>query len=464
MKKLILKVLVIFLLVIVNFLSICMILNGSLIKLKGDNVVVNLNEEYVEPGYKANIFGINLKKNVIEKSDVDTSKVGEYQVDYDLNWLIFHCTKHRAIKVVDKIKPNITLIGNDEINLCPNEEYIEEGYVASDNYDGNLYDKVSISKYPDRIIYSVIDSSNNYAETIRYFKFQDEENPKITLKGKQTMSIYLGTEYKEPGYKVTDNCDDDLSVEIIGSVDTSKLGEYSLTYQVKDASGNTASVKRNVKVIKKAVIEQATIYLTFDDGPSLDTTPKILDILKQENIKATFFVTSINPDTDALIKRAYDEGHTIALHTNSHVYSEVYASTDAYFKDLDAIRNRVYQITGYYSNYIRFPGGSSNTVSKFNPGIMSKLATQVTEKGYIYFDWNVSSGDASLKTTKEKTYNNVINGLKKTRGNVVLMHDRRGNDSTAEALKDIIKYGKEQGYMFKPISNTSPTAHHGIKN
>lgn len=467
MKKLVLKILVISI-ALIFILSISSILiNDSLIKLKGDNVVINLNEDYVESGYKASLFSIDLNKYVVVKNNINTGRVGEYQVDYKLKWFIFHCHKHRNIKVVDQIKPNISLIGDDVITLCPNKKYIEEGYEATDNYDGNLHDKVRIREYNDRIIYSVSDLSNNYAETIRYIKFQDEEKPKITLKGKQTMTIYLNNAFKEPGFKVTDNCDANLNekVEILGKVDTTKLGNYTLTYQVKDESGNIASVKRKISVINKKVSsELATIYLTFDDGPSLDVTPKILDILKQENIKATFFVTSINTDTDFLIKRAYEEGHTIALHTYSHNYSEIYASTDAYFKDLEMIRNRVYEITGVYSNFIRFPGGSSNTISKFNPGIMSKLVSEVSEKGYIYFDWNVSSGDASLKTTKDKTYNNVTKGLKKMRGNIVLMHDRLGNDSTAEALKDIIKYGKEQGYTFKSINNSSPTAHHGIKN
>ena len=121
----------------------------------------------------------------------------------------------------------------------------------------------------------------------------------------------------------------------------------------------------------------STIYLTFDDGPSLDITPKILDLLKKHNIKATFFVINRNSNTDYLIKRAYNEGHTIGLHTSSHNYSKIYANETAYFNDLANIENKVIKITGTSSKIIRFPGGSSNTVSRnYNKGIMTRLTKQ----------------------------------------------------------------------------------------
>ena len=174
-----------------------------------------------------------------------------------------------------------------------------------------------------------------------------------------------------------------------------------------------------------------------------------MDILKEEGVKATFFVTGYGPDE--LIKREYDEGHTVALHTNVHDYARVYASDEAYFEDLYAIQERVKRITGVESKIIRFPGGSSNTVSRhYSTGIMSRLTKEVVNRGFKYYDWNVSSGDAGNTTLASGVYNNVISGLRPTRENMVLMHDVKSY--TRDALRDIIRYGKENGYIFEKIT------------
>src|SRR5699024_8931981 len=128
------------------------------------------------------------------------------------------------------------------------------------------------------------------------------------------------------------------------------------------------------------------IYLTFDDGPRDGTTDVILDILKEKGVKATFFVTMNG--NDSLIKRIVDEGHSIGIHTASHKYDIIYASRDNYFNDLEQVHKRIYDITGVDSKLIRFPGGSSNTISKkYSEGIMSTLTKEVLNKGYQYYDW-----------------------------------------------------------------------------
>ena len=140
---------------------------------------------------------------------------------------------------------------------------------------------------------------------------------------------------------------------------------------------------------------EKVVYLTFDDGPS-ENTKKIMDILAKYDAKATFFVTGRNQDYNYLIKDAYNAGHTIALHTYSHEYSTVYASVDAYFDDLNKVGQMVKKEIGFVPHYIRFPGGSSNTVSRrYCQGIMSTLTKEVVEKGYQYYDWNGDSTDAS---------------------------------------------------------------------
>ena len=208
--------------------------------------------------------------------------------------------------------------------------------------------------------------------------------------------------------------------------------------------------------------KNGTIYLTFDDGPRNGTTNVILDILKEEGVKATFFVTNGGPDE--LIKREYDEGHTVALHTASHDYATVYASVDAYFNDLNIVSTRVKNITGEESKIIRFPGGSSNTVSRhYCVGIMSTLTQLVLERGYRYYDWNVSSGDAAGGTvTKEMVYSNVVNSLSRDRINVVLMHDIK--PYTRDALRDIIRYGKENGYTFERITPATQMVTQRVNN
>ena len=171
-----------------------------------------------------------------------------------------------------------------------------------------------------------------------------------------------------------------------------------------------------------------------------------------------------NSGPDELIKRAYDEGHTIALHTASHNYSIVYASVDSYFNDLNIVSERVKNITGVESKIIRFPGGSSNTVSrKYSSGIMSYLTSEVLKRGYRYYDWNVSSGDAAGGSpTASMIYDNVVSNLSKNRVNMVLMHDIK--TYTRDALRDIIRYGKENGYVFDKITQDTEMITQRVNN
>lgn len=203
------------------------------------------------------------------------------------------------------------------------------------------------------------------------------------------------------------------------------------------------------------------VYLTFDDGPGAYTT-KLLDVLKKYNAKATFFVTCSGDDS--LIKREYDEGHAVALHTCSHNYAKIYANDTAFFNDLAEIKARVKRITGYDATMIRFPGGSSNSVSaRYNRGIMSRLTKEVGNRGYTYFDWNVSSGDAGSATSSDAVYRNVVGGMGKfSNGAVVLQHDIKS--FSVDAVERILQYGQSNGFVFEKLTPTSYTAHHGVSN
>lgn len=208
-----------------------------------------------------------------------------------------------------------------------------------------------------------------------------------------------------------------------------------------------------------------TICLTFDDGPSLEITNQILDILQEKNVKATFFILDYDDEKLNIINREIEDGHTVGLHGYSHDYSTIYSSLDEITNNFVALQEKLYTDTGYYSNFIRFPGGSSNTVSKkYCTGIMAEATQTVTEMGFIYFDWNVDSQDAGGAKSAEEVYNNVTSTLVEGRTNVVLMHDASNKIYTLEALSSIIDYGLEHGFEFKAISLDTKVVHHNVNN
>ena len=207
-----------------------------------------------------------------------------------------------------------------------------------------------------------------------------------------------------------------------------------------------------------------TVYLTFDDGPS-ENTQAVLDILDKYGIKATFFVTGINPDYLPMIGKCYERGHTIGLHTYSHQYDQVYASVDAYWDDLNRIGGVVKEQIGYVPCFIRFPGGSSNTISAdYTTGIMSVLADEVVAAGYQYFDWDASCGDGATHTADELVEASKADTAYGYQSIVFLMHDGAQKETTVEALPRIIEYFKSEGYEFAPIDRSTCVPHHGIGN
>ena len=209
--------------------------------------------------------------------------------------------------------------------------------------------------------------------------------------------------------------------------------------------------------------DEKVVYLTLDDGPSKNTQA-VLDILDKYNAKATFFVTGAMPEYKDMIKKAYDKGHTIGMHTYSHDYAKVYASVDAYFQDLDQIGQLVKEEIGYVPCFIRFPGGSSNTISaSYTKGIMTTLTQEVQARGYQYYDWNGDTTDASGNHVSTATI--IKQATSETHQNIVLLaHDTDAKDTTVAALPSIIQYYKEKGYQFLGIDDESYYVHHDIQN
>lgn len=204
-------------------------------------------------------------------------------------------------------------------------------------------------------------------------------------------------------------------------------------------------------------------YLTFDDGPS-DRTIEILDVLDRYEVAATFFV--VGSSKLQYLPRIVEKGHAIGLHANNHDYSKIYKSTDAYFKDLAALSDKVFDKIGVHPMIMRFPGGGSNKVSqKHCKGIMTHLTSQVQIKGYAYFDWNVDSGDASSKNVTAKTItDNVLSAAAKKDSICVLMHDISSKNATVEALPKIIEGLQKMGYRFEILTKNSYGFHHTVQN
>lgn len=438
------------------------------IKFKYDGSVYNVDvfSEFTSPDVTA-CYGNKIKCKNIDisfDSNVDTNKVGNYSVVYSAKYK--NKVKKYVVDVVvsDKESPVIET-ASDSLSVCPNATEFNIEYSAIDNYDGDLTSNVSKDVKDDILTLSVNDSSNNIANKDIRLVREDLEGPAISLNGNSTVYLSVGSSYSESGASASDNCDGDVSssISISGGVDTSKAGSYSVTYTAVDSTGNSSSVTRNVYVFASNGTGDKIVYLTFDDGPSA-YTGELLDILARYNVKATFFVTNRNPKYNGFIKRAYEEGHTIALHTSTHNYSQVYSSVDAYFNDLNAINETVKSITGDYSRLIRFPGGSSNTVSRnYNIGIMTTLTQMVTDRGYKYFDWNVSSGDADGKNRSSSEYsNNIINGINGKQMSIVLQHDT--NINSIRSVSTVIEYGLSHGYTFLPLSIDSPVVHHKVVN
>ncbi|MBQ9845507.1 MAG: polysaccharide deacetylase [Oscillospiraceae bacterium] len=196
--------------------------------------------------------------------------------------------------------------------------------------------------------------------------------------------------------------------------------------------------------------EKPVVYLTFDDGPSANTE-KVLDILKANDIKATFFVVNSNIEAHQyLYKRIVDEGHTLGIHTYSHQYKKIYNSVDDYLADFNQIFNKVYELTGVKPTVFRFPGGSINV---YNHQIYFELISEMLRRGFVYYDWNVSSGDAGQTFTSAAIHQAVVNGAINKDKSVVLMHDSSTKAATVGALQSIIDSLKET-HEFRPITNS----------
>jgi len=459
--------------VLVLCLIVCFVVFGIMngqdlhIQLEGsEHMQLEFGQLYTEPGAYVMLNGERMDVPVEVTGQIIPEKIGTYELTYRAGWLWRSTQKIRTVQIVDTTAPTIVLKHTDSVTL-PGEDYVEEGYVAEDNYDGDITHLVQRKVEKDTVIYTVSDSSGNVTTVTRPIQYGDFTKPLLTLLGDKTVTIKAGTKFTEPGFEAKDNVDGDISDRVVvsGDYDIYTPGTYTIHYKVTDSHQNTTEVTRTliVEKVSQPPVQypgSKIVYLTFDDGPSKHTL-RLLETLEKYNVKATFFV--VGTAGLGYLDEIAAGGHAIGLHTDTHEFSQLYASVDAYFADLNAIRQKVLKYTGIDTTLIRFPGGSSNTVSrKYCEGIMTQLTKLVEDQGYQYFDWNVDSNDAGGAKSADEVFNNVINGLQQNNISIVLQHDIQG--FSVDAVERIIIWGLANGYTFLPLEPSSPTVHHTPNN
>lgn len=228
--------------------------------------------------------------------------------------------------------------------------------------------------------------------------------------------------------------------------------------------GRYDSIVPEVKTVAvvDSVVENDTepekcAYLTFDDGPS-HNTGEILDILDANDVKATFFVVGRDESYYDTYRDIVDRGHTLGLHSYTHDYDKIYASLDDFSEDVEELRNLLYDVTGVDCVYYRFPGGSSNTVSRVD---MGELINYIEAEGLVYFDWNALNNDAVCGSyTPEQLVDNIMKDAVNYDDVVILMHDMDARHCTVESLQQLIDELRGAGYTLLPIDENTPLVRH----
>ncbi|SEG06770.1 Peptidoglycan/xylan/chitin deacetylase, PgdA/CDA1 family [Eubacterium ruminantium] len=312
---------------------------------------------------------------------------------------------------------------------------------------------------------SASESEGSTAENMQYYSSEESGSLdyQITIYSETKNNLLQGKEADTAELNVIERS----STENVMNVDSvaEKADDVSVensSEKTSDDNMDTSEAKEEIsateEIGKTVKLNGKKVYLTFDDGPSA-YTGDILDILKEKGVKATFFVVAKPESYYPDYQRIVDEGHTLAMHSYSHVYKQVYGSLDDFKYDVESLHQLIYNVTGYDSKVYRFPGGSSNTVASVN---IQDCMKYLDEQGYVYFDWNAQNGDAvDYYVTPEELNANVMSYVVNNKGDtVVLMHDLGSHYNTIEALPSLIDQLQSEGYEILPITeDTKPVRH-----
>lgn len=260
--------------------------------------------------------------------------------------------------------------------------------------------------------------------------------------------------------------------EITGKYNAGKASKEELALQIAQLQEKITSLTAENAQLRRRIPRASTAsptppgdrvaFLTFDDGPS-PVTVRILNTLKAENVRATFFVNGRNNEFGrSVYRRIVNEGHAIGNHTYSHQFSHIYSSAQNFKGDVIRMQDLVRATTGVEMDIFRFPGGSNNTVSHRHggPHIMPILAREIVDMGFQYFDWNVSSLDAERAVQdKNVIIRSVLDGSRNRTRAIILMHDAGAKTTTADALPAIISGLRDMGFRFEVLTRNTPPIH-----
>lgn len=245
-------------------------------------------------------------------------------------------------------------------------------------------------------------------------------------------------------------------------LDDSRLGQKRLSKKLEEMEKELEEKEQQLQKREEAVFDnpdKPNVYLTFDDGPSKNTD-SILDTLAEFNVRATFFCIARQEEENiARYRRIVEEGHTLGMHSYTHKYQAIYANLDSFKRDVEGIRGFLYQVTGVRPQYYRFPGGSSNTVSKVP---MKKCIRYINRSKLTYFDWNAQNDDATgRKSTSKQLVQHAMESVRRAGKNVVLLlHDEKTKTATAQSLPVLITQLGNAGYDILPITEKTPLVQH----
>lgn len=291
---------------------------------------------------------------------------------------------------------------------------------------------------------------------ILFFKINRMNKEINILKDDRANAIYnaqINDDEPQTAFNGIDNAD-------INDV-TEETTENSTSGEVESETSeiiNIDTVSDEQKMVEEALAAgRKVVYLTFDDGPCRNTGA-LLDILDSYGVKASFFING-HKGFEEELNRILEEGHTLAMHTYTHEYVNVYASVDSFINEVEQIQDYIYEVTGYTSPFFRFPGGSSTSMTKIP---ITEYIEYLDSKGIEYYDWNNTSGDGSSGLTCDQVYNNVMVGVANNDVSIVLMHDTEDKQSTFDAVPRIIESLQEMNALILPITEDTEPVHHII--
>ena len=343
--------------------------------------------------------------------------------------------------IADKVAEKLEAMGYEVMFAREGDEYIEklERVENANKNNALLYVSIHQNFYEDSSVEGIetwYDGSDTTRDNERLAQLIQQETVKAT--GAVDRELISDSELCVTGKSTMPACLIETGF-LSNAEERKKLCTEEYREQIAEGIANGIDLYLNPKVM----------YLTFDDGPSEESTEKILDILKERNIQATFFVIGEYvrkyPET---AKRIVAEGHTIGIHCDVHDYNSLYASVDSYVADFEKAYDTVYEVTGVEAKLFRFPGGS---VNDFNKGVCEDIIEEMENRGFIYYDWNASLEDAVEDCTPEKLVQNAVDTSLGRARVVMLAHDRVEN--TAYALEDLLDAFPE--YEMRPLTVAS---------